>query len=541
MALQSRIFSAGDLAYQSWSKSYAIDLIITEESTSIENNTSLISYRLQLRSGANNRFSDWPIDYAVTINGSVVASGSPRVNQPYNSTTVLASGFFSVPHEDDGSKNLSVKAYINSEDVRPYLPPRIEIDELMGMTYIPRASRISCTDAYIGSTGNITIYSNSSSFVHTVFCKFGEAMWYVTADGGSSSELVYLSVTNIPFYFSDVMYTQIPNARSGSGLIRCETYLTSDRNTPIGTTYANFTAMTLLDRCYPTISGTVEDANAQTIALTGDKNRLVRYHSTALCKATVEIKNSATTKITKVNDIVLSSGSVSIPNVEENVFNFFVQDSRDYQGFDTVTLDMVPYVKLTNNAYARRTEPTSGNVTLRFSGDYYNGSFGNVQNTITLKYKLSTEQEYKTADAVIEDNKYTATVQLSGLDYQRVFQIETVVSDQLSTISKSLTVNKGIPVFSWGDGYFRVHGALYGQHMEARGNCQNADEATVTGVYKVVPTSINVPFADGILISFNTSQGNGYGAVWQVAISADGATRQSRVNWFDRISPWQDL
>lgn len=541
MAIQRKTFSAGDLAYQSWSKSYAIDLIITEESTSVDGNTSEVSYRLQLRSGGNNRFSNWPIDYAVTINGSVVSSGRPRVNQPYNHTTVLASGTVTVPHESDGSKNLSVKAYINCQDVRPYLPPYIGIDELFRLTTIPRTSKVSCTDGYIGGTGSLTIQSASSQFVHTLMCKFGELIYWVGSDGNWHDGPEYLSGGTMPFVFIDSMYKQIPNAKSGSGFVRCTTYLASDLETEIGATYADFTALTLESRCAPTIRGAVEDANPKTIALTGNKNTLVRYYSKALCRAELTTKNAATIHMAQVNRNSLVSGPVSIPDVEDSAFHFYIRDSRGYQGYDTVTPHVIPYIKLTNNAEAWRTEPTSGNVTIRFSGDYFNGSFGAKPNHLSLWYKGPGDAEPVPVTPVISGNTYTAEVQLSGFDYQRAYSITVTVSDLLVTHKDTLTIRKGIPVFDWGEDHFRVNVPLLGQHMEARGDCKNADEIIASGVYRIGEYSSNVPIDYGVLLAFNIARDNGYGAVLQIAVNANNTKRVTRMNWYGKISIWHEF
>ncbi len=541
MAIQRKTFSAGDLAYQSWSKSYAIDLIVAEESTSVDGNSSEVSYRLQLRSGANNRFSNWPIEYAVTINGSVVSSGSPRVNQPYNHTTVLASGTVTVPHESDGSKNLSVKAYINCQDVRPYLPPYIGIDELFRLTTIPRASKVSCTDGYIGGRGMITIHSSSANFLHTLLVSFGDLNWWIDSYGNFHDGPIYMGATSIPLYFSDVMYTQIPNSKSGTGSITCTTYLSSNTANALGTTYTDFTALTLESRCAPTIRGAVEDANPKTIALTGNKNNLVRYYSKALCRAELTTKNAATIHMAQVNGNSLVSGPVSIPDVEDSAFHFYIRDSRGYQGYDTVNPHVIPYIKLTNNAEAWRTEPTSGNVTIRFSGDYFNGSFGAKPNHLSLWYKGPGDAEPVPVTPVISGNTYTAEVQLSGFDYQRAYSITVTVSDLLVTHQDTLTIRKGIPVFDWGEDHFRVNVPLLGQHMEARGDCKNADEIIASGVYRIGEYSSNVPIDYGVLLAFNIARDNGYGAVVQIAVNANSTARKIRMNWYGHISSWNDF
>lgn len=57
MALQTKTFTWGSYDYQSASRSYVLELILTENSVDQSANTSNISYELLLHSGSNNRFS----------------------------------------------------------------------------------------------------------------------------------------------------------------------------------------------------------------------------------------------------------------------------------------------------------------------------------------------------------------------------------------------------------------------------------------------------------------------------------------------------
>ena len=54
-------------------------------------------------------------------------------------------------------------------------------------------------------------------------------------------------------------------------------------------------------------------------------------------------------------------------------------------------------------------------------------------------------------------DQYTASAALSGLDYQRSHTITVTARDKLMTVTKTLTVGKGIPVFDWGENDFSFH------------------------------------------------------------------------------------
>ena len=227
----------------------------------------------------------------------------------------------------------------------------------------------------------------------------------------------------------------------------CTTY---SGNAAIGTSTCDLNVTTDEAKCKPTVSGTVVDTNAATIALTGDKNILVRYCSTIA--ATLN-KSAGSIKAKTINNVAVSGNTLTIANVETGVFDFWAKDSREYPGSDKEVKTLVLYEKLTNNAAVQRTDPTSGNAELTLEGNYFNGSFGASSNALTVKYRQGSGS-YVTVTPTISGNKYTATVPLTGLDYTQAFSFEVVVSDKISTVTKKLTLQKGIPVFDWGESDF---------------------------------------------------------------------------------------
>lgn len=152
----------------------------------------------------------------------------------------------------------------------------------------------------------------------------------------------------------------------------------------------------------------------------------------------------------------MSGTTRSIPNVESGSVVFSAKDSRGYSSSVTVNAPMVSYVKLTNNATGTRTDPTSGNATLTLRGNYYNGSFGAVDNTLEIKYRIG-DGEYIPVTPTISGNTYSASVPLTDLDYTQAYTVEIVVTDKLASASKNVTIGKGVPVFDWGDSDMNIH------------------------------------------------------------------------------------
>ena len=412
-------------------------------SQSIENNTTTISW--QLVGGGSGSGYYHARNIKVTIAGEVVyyqgAGSSTNYIKMYVGT-VLASGTYTFTHNDDGTRGFTAYAEggIYSWPVNCKGSGTYELDT------IPRASAISCTTANIESNPTITIARHSPVFTHTVIYKFG------TLKDTIAEKTTATSITN--WTIPESFYSQIPDAKEGWGELYCTTY---NGNTEIGTTRCDLIATTDETKCKPTVSVTVVDDNPLTIALTGNKNALIRYGSTAKCTMTATLNKGAGSFVAKtINNVAVSDNTHSFENVETNVFDFYAKDSRGWANSDKeVVATFIPYIKLTADATVYRNDPTSGDATLEIEGNYYKGSFGAKENSLTVEY-IDGGKTY-IVTPTIKDNKYSVKVALTGYDYRESFEIEVVVYDKVSYISKTLTLLKGIPVFDWGENDFNFN------------------------------------------------------------------------------------
>jgi hypothetical protein len=170
-------------------------------------------------------------------------------------------------------------------------------------------------------------------------------------------------------------------------------------------------------------------------------------------------KNAGKISLKTINNVSVDGNTLEIPNVETGIFEFYAKDSREYFNSDKKEITLVPYIKLTNDAEIYRDDPTSGNATLEIKGNYFDGSFGAEENknTLTVEYKLEGDEKPTTVTPTIKDNRYEATVSLTGLDYTKSFNCEVIVKDKLNTVPKPLTLQKGIPVFDWGEEDFNFN------------------------------------------------------------------------------------
>ena len=445
--------SSGSFLSSGWYSSSKGDYIYLEfawsvSGTSIENNQKTIYWELRGKRSASGFVNAG--GFKVVIDGATVYSVSTDDRIELRNGTVVASGSKTFTHNADGTRSFSV--YI--EGGIYYYEVNCSGSKTFELDTIPRASTISCTTANIESNPTITINRASPNFTHTITYAFGNVLGTIVEKTSATS----ITSWTIPAAF----YTQIPNERSGWGGLYCTTY---NGATEIGTTRCDLTVTTDETKCKPTVSGTVVDTNSKTIAVTGNPSVLVRYCSNASCTINATLNKSAEKILLKtINNVSVSGNTLEIPNVETGIFDFYAKDSREYFNSYKAEKTLVPYVRLTNDATVYREDPTSGNATLKIEGNYFNGSFGAVNNTLTVEYRLEGESKYTPVTPTINGNKYSATVSLTRREYTKAYNYEVVVSDELNTVPKPLTLQKGIPVFDWGesDFNFNVPISIYG-------------------------------------------------------------------------------
>lgn len=344
---------------------------------------------------------------------------------------------------------------------------------------IPRTSSVTCTDGNIGSAVSININRADNSFKHTLRYDFGSL----------KNQTIATKISDVSYGWPlpTTFYAQIPNTKSGVCTIYCDTY---SGDTLIGTSSCKFNAKVDETKCRPTVTATIEDINPTTLALTGDKNKLIRYKSNVKITINATAKNSATIKNrnAECGDGQKGSGTtVTLNNVASGKFTIYAEDSRvdsngigiiGYTDPNPMTKSMIEYIPLTINPDFYRPQPTTGEVTLKYSGNYFNGSLGSTNNSLTVKWRYretgaSSWQAYKTITPTISGNAYSQTISLGKtFDYRKSYEFEIVATDKLGskTISgvPNTTVGKGSPIFGLFQDFVLVGGELYIQLDDKR-------------------------------------------------------------------------
>lgn len=332
-------------------------------------------------------------------------------------------------------------------------------------------SKLGATDANIGSVSAITITKFTSTDYHSIQYSFGSLTGYIAADGSVSNTEVKYQNTSVSFLVPTTFYAQIPNAAYGTVTLTCRTYTSASSTTAIGTRTATFRAIANQNDCLPSVSGTVTDTNTVTVYLTGNSNTLVRYKSTVQCTVIASGNNAATIVATYVNGTSTSDGTVTFTNSSATSFVFTAVDSRGYSASYTVNPTVVDYIVLTCNPAFSRPSPTSTDVNLDVSGNYFNSTFGAHSNTLTVQWRYREVGGTYSSFATISSGIVTGSTTYfsnspillgSSFDYNKSYEFQIRVRDGvtghvLTTVTKTVQVSRGIPIFDWGNDDFNIN------------------------------------------------------------------------------------
>ena len=441
----------------------------SQNSQNIEDNSTIINWSCGFHPGHKYYLNAIKMS-SVVINGVEVYSGGTYSNITDYQDRTFASAVLKIAHTPDGSKSFTISGFSGwiYASGNTYAS-----SQTFTLPTIPRASSVSCSTANIGSNATITINRASSSFTHTLTYSFGSL---------SGTIATKTSSTNISWTIPTTFYGQIPNSKSGTGTITCDTYSGS---TLIGSKSTSFTATVSESASKPTLSPTAVDSNSATTALTGNNSKFIKYYSNASVATGAQARNSATLKSQKITCGAksLTSASGTINAVESGSFTFSATDSRGYTTTQTLNKTLIEYIKLTCSLNAGA-PTTAGVATLKISGNYWDGTFGKVANTLTVQYRYKAQGgsygSWTTVSATKSNNTYNATATISGLNYQTTYVFQARAVDKLATINTDEQARRTTPIFDWSKNDFNVNG-----DFTVNG------EATITGAINTQSLKIN--------------------------------------------------
>lgn len=422
---------------------------------SIINNTSTISWTLKALGGRSHYYTEYVLQ--VMLGGKTLID---KTDAYYRYKGTIETGSFTVNHNLLGELTIngSIKAASNSVE------PNVFGNASWELNKIPRQATISAAPNFTDEDNPTITYSN---LVGNDVSKL-EACISLT---GESPDIAYRDIpkTGITYTFNltdserAILRNSCVNAKSRDVYF----YI----RTTIGSTVLQDSLKRTLTivNAEPTVSATAVDQGTVSITLTGDTSKMIKGYNTINVSMTATAKKGATISSYKITNgsNVINTASGLFNNAESGTFVFTATDSRGYSSSETVNLTVIPYVPLTCNVNAKielnATDSTKADITFEISGNYYNGSFGAKNNTLTLAYELKAQSggvstEVITTTPTFKDNTYKLTYTLSNLSYRDSYTVIAKASDlvyqNISSTSKKLSV---FPVFDWGRDDFQFN------------------------------------------------------------------------------------
>lgn len=250
----------------------------------------------------------------------------------------------------------------------------------------------------------------------------------------------------------------------------------------------------------PTISPVVEDTNIETTYLTGDKTRFIRYCSNLTYNFNAEAHKEAeivkcevqafnTYNYTYVKIAEGESGTIN--DIKYDTLKFVAEDSRGYKTETRVNLPLINYYQLTSNVIS--SIPTvAGDAKLTINGNYWSGSFGAYSNNLIVLYRYKEDGgeygEWHSVNGTVKNQSYTATANISGLDYKKQYVVQARAADMLLTVDSAEVKTRTVPVFDWGESDFN-----FNVPVTATGYSLTGAAKALTNSYKL---ETNIAFED---------------------------------------------
>ena len=434
-------------------------------SQSISNNTSTVAWILQLITTGYGRIDSTKSKaYTITVNG-ISYTGTNKIGVENNSTKTLARGSTVITHNIDGSKTFSYS--FKQEFNITFSGTLIEYKSGSGtgtLDNIPRAASITTAPNFTDEDNPTITYSNPAGTA------VNSLQACISLDG-SKADIAYRDIsktgTSYTFNLTEAERAVLINATTTANSRKVRFYIQTvlGENTLTNNEEKTFTVI----NAEPTIEPTAIDNDSISKVLTGNpEGTIIKGYNSMTVAANATAYKNATIISYKISNggKVISTASGELNGVETGQFIFTATDSRGNIVSKTLNKTLINYIKPTCNMNVAA-PTTDGVVSISINGNYYNGSFGAVQNTlhVCVRYKANSGDyvDWIEGTATISNNTYNTTINISGLDYRSTYTFEAMAADAIYNgdtepfiYSASRTV-KTTPIFDWGENDFNFN------------------------------------------------------------------------------------
>lgn len=368
---------------------------------------------------------------------------------------------------------------------------------------IPRGSKINDFSGSfnLGNPLTFSITKNVSTYYDVLQIGFikDNTTEYVVLDTIENVEDGY--VWNATEEMLNTIYTNTPTQNSRTLTFKLSTYTDSTKETQIGDTNEK-TNVGMIVNANPTFTSfNYQDANNNTIALTGNSSKIINGYSTLrISNLAATANKGATLQLIQINDIQYpysENFTIDIENWVSNNITIYVIDSRN-NSTKLETLIGINFINYTEKTITNKNCLREGSINeesvLSFSGTFFNSSFGAVDNTLnaSYKYKETGSSEWingnTTLNLTINNNNFNYEGYIkgdtnTGFSADKSFDIQIIITDLLSERTITLILAVGEPAID----VFKSNIAFGGIYNEDESEYQAQFKKAVNfygGIYK---------------------------------------------------------
>ena len=368
---------------------------------------------------------------------------------------------------------------------------------------IPRGSKINDFSGSfnLGDPLTFSITKNVASYYDVLQIGFvkDNTTEYVILDTVENVENGY--VWNPTESMLNTIYTNTPTQNSRTLTFRLSTYTDSTKATQIGDTNEKSNVGMIVNANPIFTSFNYEDANSNTIALTGNSSKIINGYSTLHISNLAAAGNKgATLQLIQINDIQYpysENFTIDIEKWTSNKITIYVIDSRN-NSTKLETLIGINFINYTEKTITERSCLREGSINeesiLSFKGTFFNSSFGAVANTLTASYKYKETGSSAWISGItalnltINNNNFSFEGYIkgdtnTGFSADKSFDIQIIITDVLSERAIIFILTAGEPAVD----VFKSNVAFGGIYNEDESEYQAQFKKAVNfygGIYK---------------------------------------------------------
>lgn len=389
--------------------------------------------------------------YSLNISSSTNTCSVGGVSQGYTSgaisqkggSVLLGTTVHRVAHNADGTKTAQLSDTFNiNATIDGTKVGSITASGSITLDRIARNATILTANDFTDETNPTLTYSNPSSFACDVSIEFA---------GGSITRAGAISGAggSYTMQLTDSERTTLRNASKNSPTLKVTYAL---KTTIDGTAYYSRAErkMNVVDAAPELGAVSYEDTNAATVAITGDKSRIIQNNSTlTVTVPTATAKKGAaiasyTIAFGGVTKTVKAAGAVSLGAVDvsySQALTVTATDSRGFTASQSVQVTVDDYSAPTAVIDLHRLnnfEPTT------YLTVYSRYSYVNGKNSVTIsaKFKKVSDSSYGTPVTLADSIQSTLTC-----DRDSAYDFVVTIADKLESTDYNLALGKGIPSF----------------------------------------------------------------------------------------------